>query len=869
MINKLFLSVSLFCLPTALFCAVSGDEEYFSQTYPFGTIIYAKSAKDEASKAATAWFNVQNEYDRSFGFGLKRPVLALLGFQNQIANAFAANAPFLETVFYGGGAAEIDYFGASDWTLDLLAHEGAHLYQLSAASDFSSLLHDAFGANQTPILAGVIPLWTYPNELLPTLILEGNAVFNESRLTGEGRLFGGRHKALFLALLKSGKLNARRLINNSRDFPYTEEKYIVGGFFQAWLASIYGADKTNEFFAEHARRWINPLLLNKSFNRHYGASYEALIDRFLSDYLSEANAFCEQEGEMIASSKIYAPLGGDSNAIYIYVSDGKTFSDLIRFDRASRQSKRIDGSFFAGRPFFGDFGYATIASAYAASDRIETGLFDKNRAPIAEFNGEIAQDFKEGKKLYFKTSADFAKAILYENDRRIAPVVSNARYGPDGDIYTIRLKDGARVFYKNETELFGAHTQAVLCDVLPQGSVLFAAPTRYGNGLFLWQNKRVIRLGEADNVLDARFVGGEEFLVTSVTAEGYETRLTKFKAYLDKPIKPKTVEINALKNVEVNLSSEARPYGELRDLSLTNIYPFASYDNEDGFGGRIGAYFSDPLGFNSLVITGGKNENGYGAATYNNRRHLLFWGGGIYGEGGKKNSYERDFGASVHAGYLIAKSSTDQLKITAQKLFDADDKNNEPIIVSLEYDYALNYPLAYKSEYSARIALFGRQSEREDRKERAFKAAIEVGTRLFWQTYLTAGASYAKSDDFWIVAAKNPPYPIDPVNYKLRHMPYGLRADRIAGYYGEISARIDTPIYGLTLPIGLHAIAPLARYERLELGKSRFLIEEKTYAMQFETLLAHSFGVAIEAGAVQNNLNKDDRYYMQIDAKNA
>jgi hypothetical protein len=34
--------------------------------------------------------------------------------------------------------------------------------------------------------------------------------------------------------------------------------------------------------------------------------------------------------------------------------------------------------------------------------------------------------------------------------------------------------------------------------------------------------------------------------------------------------------------------------------------------------------------------------------------------------------------------------------------------------------------------------------------------------------------------------------------------------------------------------------------------------------MQLETLLAHSFDVAIEAGAVQNNLNKDDRYYFII-----
>jgi hypothetical protein len=854
----------LFIAPIALFAYVSGDEDYLYRTYPFGTIIYAKSVENEAARAAAMWQTVQGEYEKSFGFALRRPKLALLGFQNQIANAFATNAPFIEAVFYGGGAMEIDYFGTSDWTQTLLIHEGAHLYQLSAASDFPSFLETAFGHNQAPIIAGVVPLWTYPNELLPTLIIEGNAVFNESRLTGEGRLFGARHKALFLALLKDGKLDARRLINNHREFPYTEEKYIVGGFFQAWLAKRYGAKRVNSFFAEHGQRWINPLLLNKSFRRHYGASYQELIADFLNDYANEASAFTLQTGEKIAESKLYAPLGGDSEAIYIYSSDGETSANVIRFDRQTRRITEINGRFLAGRPFFGDFGYATLSADYIAADRIETGLFDKNRNPIKAFNGEIAQDFKNGARLYFKTDANFAKAILYENDRRVAPVVSNARYGPNGDIYTIRLKEGARVFYKNETELFSIDAQSVLCDILPLGSVLFVAPTRYGSGLFLWQKGRVMRLGTADNVLDARFAGGEEFLVLSVTSEGYETRLAKFSASLEKPIAPKTTAIEALKFTDINVSADAKPYGELRALRLSSVYPYAGYDSDDGFVGRIDARFSDPLQFNTLVISGGKNDEGYGTATYDNRRHLLFWGGGIYGEGGEKSYLERDFGANVYVGYPIEQSANDQTTLTLQKQFDADDKNNEPLIASLEYDYALGYSLAYKNAYSARVALHGRTSEREGREERAFKAEIALGTRLFWQVYAQAGASYAKSDDYWIIAQKNPSYPIDPINYAMRNLPSGYRSDRAIDYHAQISARIDTPLYGLTLPLGLHAIAPFARYERLELGERGFLIEEKTYALQIETLLAHTADFAFEAGVVQNNRAKDDLFYFAL-----
>ncbi|MDR1450950.1 MAG: hypothetical protein LBI57_01255 [Helicobacteraceae bacterium] len=868
MIKKL----TLFILPIALFAAVSGDEDYFYANHPYGTIIYAKSAENEAARAARTWQKIQGAYDKDFGFKLRGPTLGLLGFQNQIANAFATTTPFLEMAFYGGGATEIDYFGASDWTLTLLVHEGAHLYQLSGASDFPVWLESAFGHNYMPVIAGVVPFWTYPNELLPTLFMEGNAVFNESRMTGGGRLFGGRHKALFLALLKSGRLDARRLINDHRDFPYLEEKYIVGGFFQAWLASRYGAEKTNHFFAEHGQRWINPLLLNKSLQRHYGASYQELIGQFLSHYKDEANAFKEQTGKKIAETKIYAPIGGDDKALYVYSSDAETKARIIRLDRQTRQVTEIDGHFLNGRPFFGAFGYVTSSFQYTAADRVETGLFDKNRNPIEKFNGEIAQDFKTNARLYLKTDASFSKAILYENDRRIAPVASNARYGANGEIYSVRAQDDKRVFYKDETPLFAISAQAVLCDILPQGGVLFAAPTRYGNGLFLWQKERLLRLGEADNVVDARFIGGEDFLVVGVTGEGYEARVTKFTASLEKPIKPQTVAveapiimIEASAAADTNLLIVAKPYGELRNISLSSIYPRVGYDSDDGFTGGIDAYFSDPLGFNSLTISGsgGKEENGYASAIYDNRRHLLFWGGGVYGEGGKEN-YERDFGASVYAGYLISKSASDQTTITARQNFDQNDKHNAPIIASLEYDYALSHPYAYKPAYSARVALHGRTSGREDRKEQAFKAEIKGGVRLFWQTYLDAGVSYAKSNEDWIVAQKRPPYPIDPIDYALQNLPNGYRADRAIDYYGEIGAKIDAPIYGLTLPLGLHSIAPIARYERLELGEKRFLVEEQTYALQAELQLAHSVDFWIEGGVVHNNRAKDDRFYIVL-----
>ena len=150
-------------------------------------------------------------------------------------------------------------------------HESSHLYQLNAKRDLSRIGHAIFGNNEpgnipvpidtNPLTFFPVPFLTHPNVLLPTWLLEGNGVFNESRFGNGGRLFSGASRALFYSLLKANLLDETRLTNNGLYFPFGTEKYIVGGYFSLYLAERFGTLAVNRFFWAHAIHYFNLYVL--------------------------------------------------------------------------------------------------------------------------------------------------------------------------------------------------------------------------------------------------------------------------------------------------------------------------------------------------------------------------------------------------------------------------------------------------------------------------------------------------------------------------------------------------------------------------------------------------------------------------------
>jgi hypothetical protein len=252
--NKLF-SLLLFSL--FAYAGYVYDAEYQVVEEDRFTIIYAPEYTKEADYASKLLPTILELYEKQYGYALDDKItLVLVSQQMQIANGFSTQTPTNETVLYSNGAEGIDYFSSTSWLDTLLYHELAHSYQMNAKENaVSPHLKTYFGNNIYPLFI-YLPLFTFPNQMLPMMLYEGNSVLNESKFGNGGRLYSGKAKALLMALIKDNRLTPSRLINSHEEFPYYEEKYLVGGFFTAFLEEKYRI--SDRLFKEHSKHFINP-----------------------------------------------------------------------------------------------------------------------------------------------------------------------------------------------------------------------------------------------------------------------------------------------------------------------------------------------------------------------------------------------------------------------------------------------------------------------------------------------------------------------------------------------------------------------------------------------------------------------------------
>ncbi len=87
-------------------------------------------------------------------------------------------------------------------------------------------------------------------------LLEGNAVLNESRFGNGGRLYSGYALAELIEMANGGLITPELTYNSTLEFPYGEKSYLIGGFFQKFLADRYGIDRVNSYFKSYSKQTI-------------------------------------------------------------------------------------------------------------------------------------------------------------------------------------------------------------------------------------------------------------------------------------------------------------------------------------------------------------------------------------------------------------------------------------------------------------------------------------------------------------------------------------------------------------------------------------------------------------------------------------
>ncbi len=412
--------------------------------------------------------------------------------------------------------------------------------------------------------------------MINPFLLEGNAVLNESRFNNGGRLYSGYALAELIEMVNANRVKANLLYNTTLSFPYGEKNYLIGGFFQKYLAQKYGIDKTNSFFKKYSKQFL-PISVNSVFKEHFGKSFETLIDDF-SEYIKQKyNKYHRADGEILIDSKIYAPMGRNGKNILILVGNFRDYPKAISFD-----GKKIEvesGSFKKGKLFKIDNRYYTQATMQISPSKIKFGLFDKDGVIKRGTESKVIQGFLEdGKVVYFNVSKSFDIPHIYVNNR-FFDTANSSIFINGNDIYYFKQKGEVRTLYKNKKPIFSYRGYYGFVADIQDNSIYFIAPTKNGSGIYIYNNGLIKRAISGDNIIDFKLINGNRAVINTIEDRGYIYKIAKIK-----PIKSQIPNLKKLKfskkiDLKKNINLKSNRYRPIKNIKFSSLNQNFGFDS--------------------------------------------------------------------------------------------------------------------------------------------------------------------------------------------------------------------------------------------------------------------------------------------------
>lgn len=608
--HKLLTLICIFVLSTATQATVvqPNDGPYLQYRAPRTLYIYDENTREIIDEARAYNEAVRDFYDKSFNWKLDEEEDLIFTSKNQqIGNAYATVSPNLKTVWYPSGALMLEGAAASSWMTLLSSHESAHLYQLNAKGPTGSTLKSIFGNAFILMPLGLFPIFIHPNQLLPRSLLEGNAVFNESRFNQGGRLHSGEVRALVFAQIQAGDVDATRLINDEFKYPYGDVAYLQGGYFQAHLASKYGVERTNRYFFEQSHHYIWPFIINDTFRQHFGSSFYQEVREYLRGIHGLAKNQKAAEAPSVFRAEFILPLNHDSEKVYFLTTDQRETPVLREFDKKSRQwtSRQLD--LLAGKAFK-DQGEVKTAATYKPNlHTIEYSLYGQGASFDPRYRGQIVTDQRAGQTVALDAGGTWLEPRLLLNGENYDVAHSTGILDDSGRVYYFRQNGLERILYRNRQPLFkydGFYGKPM--EVTADGTVYFIANTDYGSTLFQWRNGEIARVLSSDRVVEARKVGENEFLAVEVNARGQNVVLVKAEYKAQTPATytygfPSQNLIPQKVTTPAEVKSEEKSYNSIRELRFSSMDIGGGFSNYSGLNGSIALQFADPLEYQSII----------------------------------------------------------------------------------------------------------------------------------------------------------------------------------------------------------------------------------------------------------------------------
>jgi len=250
-------------------------------------IIFPKGYDARARRIANIIHTLQRNYSHTIGDTIRKISIVL---QNQglVSNGYVGLAPY-RSEFYTTPPQNAFELGAINWTDNLAVHEFRHVQQFSNFNKGGSKLAGFFFGEQGRTVANAIAI--------PDWFFEGDAVFNETKLTPQGRgtlpLFLGSYQSLFLANRKYSYMKMRN--GSLRD--YVPDHYNLGYLLVAYGRKKYGDDIWRKVTNDAAR--FDPLFypFQGAVKKYTGITYDQFVNDAMNYYQQQWQSALNEKPE--------------------------------------------------------------------------------------------------------------------------------------------------------------------------------------------------------------------------------------------------------------------------------------------------------------------------------------------------------------------------------------------------------------------------------------------------------------------------------------------------------------------------------------------------------------------------------------------
>jgi hypothetical protein len=264
-----FLFLNFYVLPAQNFGGNPSSIKWQQINTDTVRVIFPKGYDAKAQRVAAIIHTLQKNTVHNIGDDIRKINIVL---QNQAltTNGYVGLGPF-RSEFYTNPPQNAFGLGAVSWMDNLALHEFRHVQQYSNFNKGLSKAATFLFGEQGQLIANAISV--------PDWFFEGDAVFNETKFTQQGRgalpLFLSSYQSLFVANRKYGYMKMRN--GSLRD--YVPNHYDLGYLLVAYGRKKYGDDIWGKVTDDAAR--FKPLIypFQGAIKKHTGIAF----DRFVND----------------------------------------------------------------------------------------------------------------------------------------------------------------------------------------------------------------------------------------------------------------------------------------------------------------------------------------------------------------------------------------------------------------------------------------------------------------------------------------------------------------------------------------------------------------------------------------------------------